>query len=69
LAAHIQYSEVTTNADWAPGSNRFERVVVVRTNLDLAVRLQIPKGEGMLLLNQRTAGAARDMMAVLIAPR
>jgi hypothetical protein len=42
--------------------------VFVRTNLDLALRLQIPKGDGVFLLDARPREAGRKQMALLLDP-
>lgn len=51
LTACITYSEAITNPAATSGSRVASNVVSIQTNLDSALRLQIPKGNGFFLLN------------------
>jgi len=40
----------------------------IRTNLDIAAKLRIPKGSGLFLLNRQTDGVEGKRFGVLIEP-
>ena len=63
LIAMATLSEAVTNF-----TNPRLPPVFVRTNLDLALRLQIPKGDGVFLLDTRRAQAGGKRIAWLLDP-
>jgi hypothetical protein len=68
LIAMIAYSEVVTNESGASNSLNEASAVTIQTNLDVAVRLQIPKGSGLLLLDGRSADPMPKRFGLLIEP-
>lgn len=64
LIAAVTLSEAITNA--AAGDRPSS--ISIRTNLDLALRLQIPKGSGAFLLDVRPREAGARQIAVLLDP-
>jgi len=68
LFAVISFSELVTNQPDVPYGFKAGSVVSIRTNLDFAARLQVPKGSGFLLLDGNSVGAARKRFGALIEP-
>jgi hypothetical protein len=68
LFATIKFSELVTNA--AGGGGRFFPAggLAVRTNLDAALRVQIPRGKGMFLLDESPAGSDRRHLGFILDP-
>ena len=66
LFATVQFSELGTNdlgEAQSPGPALF-----IRTNLDIAVRLQIPKGSGVFLLSKPAGGSRGKRVGMIIDP-
>lgn len=55
----ISFSELVTNQPDLPYGFNAGSAVSIRTNLDFAAKLQVPKGSGFLLLDGNSVGAAR----------
>jgi hypothetical protein len=68
LMACIQLSELATNNTVAPGVSSPVTVVSIQTNLDVAFRLQIPKGQGVFLLNAPPRDSTHKHIGVLLDP-
>jgi hypothetical protein len=68
LFAVISFSELVTNQTRVPNALTATSVVSVQTNMDIAARLQVPKGKGILLLDGNSVGAARKRFGALIEP-
>jgi hypothetical protein len=68
LITCVRFSELVTNDAIASGGSSLASVVSVQTNLDVALRLQIPKGQGVLLLNAPPKNSAYQHICVLIDP-
>jgi hypothetical protein len=66
LFASVQLTEAVTNEWNARGE--LSRTMSVQTNLDIALRLQIPKGSGVFLLNGRPGEAHGKRVGVIIDP-
>ena len=65
LIATLTVSELATNPPVARGT---PQALAVRTNLDLAVRLQIPKGRGVVLVTAPAGPPDGRRTAVLLDP-
>jgi hypothetical protein len=63
LTTAISLTEVVTN-DAGPSNTS---VAIIKTNLDLAARLQVPKGSGVLILDTRADGENRKRMAFILS--
>jgi len=68
LITCVRFSELVTNDAIASGGSSPASVVSVQTNLDVALRLQIPKGQGVFLLNAPPKNSAHKHICVLIDP-
>lgn len=68
LFAVISFSEPVTNQTGTPNGLGAEGFVSIQTNLDIAVRVQVPKGSGLLLLDGSSVGAVHRRFGVLIEP-
>lgn len=66
LMACITLSELITNQAAAPGTS--SPLVSIQTNLDTALRLQIPKGSGFFLLDRSAQDSGRKTIGVIIDP-
>jgi len=67
LFASILLSEIVSNAAARPGGSSLVSVSI-QTNIDAALRAQIPKGCGMFLLDEVPAGSSRKRIGVIIDP-
>jgi len=67
LFVDVTFSEATTNPAGTAALGP-PAVISIQTNLDIAVRLQIPKGSGVLLLNGAPGGAAQKVFGLMIDP-
>jgi len=67
LFASILLSEIVSNAAARPGGSSLVSVSI-QTNIDAALRVQIPKGCGMFLLDEVPAGSSRKRIGVIIDP-
>jgi hypothetical protein len=68
LFAMITLSEVFTNQTVVAGALFTTNSVSIRTNLDIAVRLQIPKGSGVLLIKASRDSSTRKTFGVILDP-
>jgi len=68
LIAVVSFSELVTNQSGILTGGKATSPVWIRTNLDVAARLQVPKGSGLFLLNGRTANVDSKRFGVLIEP-
>lgn len=68
LFAVISFSEPVTNQTGRPNGLQVQSLVSVQTNLDIAVRVQVPKGSGLFLLEGSSVGANHRHFGVLIEP-
>lgn len=66
LMACMTLSELITNQAAAPGTS--SPLVSIQTNLDAALRLQIPKGSGFFLLDRSAQDSGRKTIGVIIDP-
>ncbi|MCX6927374.1 MAG: hypothetical protein NT154_29840 [Verrucomicrobia bacterium] len=66
LMTRITFSELVTNQ--AVASSGSLPLISVQTNLDTALRLQIPKGSGIFLFDRGARGASRKATGVIIDP-
>jgi len=68
LLTHIFFSELVTNEN--DGSNGYAPSLTVtpQTNIDMALRLQVPKGRGVFFLDQSSRAPSHGHMGVLIDP-
>jgi hypothetical protein len=66
LFAVISFSEPVTNQTGMPNGLGPESLVSIQTNLDIAARVQLPKGRGLLLLDGSSVGAVHRRFGVLI---
>jgi hypothetical protein len=66
LIACIAFSELVTNPAAPAGGPAPASALSIQTNLDLAVRLQIPKGSGFFLFDQSSRDPGRNHIGVLI---
>jgi hypothetical protein len=67
LTASILHSELANNTAAVAASNAFP-LVSIQTNLDTGLRLRIPKGRGILLLDRGSADSRHKHIGVLIDP-
>ena len=68
LFAMITLSEVLTNQSVVVAASSSMNSVWIRTNLDIAVRLQVPKGSGALLLKASRGTSTRRAFGVILDP-
>jgi hypothetical protein len=68
LFAVITLSEVSTNQTVVAAGLSTTNSVSIRTNLDIAVRLQVPKGSGALLIKTSRDTSTRRTFAVILDP-
>ena len=66
LTACIALSELVTND--AAGLGGSAPLISIQTNLDTALRLQIPKGRGVFLFDQSARESGRKSIGVIIDP-
>lgn len=66
LMAHITFSELVTNETLAPGAS--SPLVSIQTNLDTALRLSIPKGNGIFLFDRSARDSGRKTIGVILDP-
>lgn len=66
LTAGIMFSELVTNPAVAGEKAAPRTVVSIRTNLDAALRVQIPKGSGLFLYDRRAEDSGRRGIGVMI---
>ncbi|HWH71348.1 MAG TPA: hypothetical protein VNT26_18330, partial [Candidatus Sulfotelmatobacter sp.] len=59
---------VVTNQADAPGAASLLPRIAIQTNLDTALRLQIPKGSGFFLLNTNAPDAGHQRIGILLEP-
>jgi hypothetical protein len=64
--ASVHFTEIVTNTA-KPPAGRWP-VLSIQTNLDLAIRLQIPKGSGVLLLNGGPMDANGKRVGIILDP-
>ena len=67
LSASILHSELANNSAAVAASNA-SPLVPIQTNLDTGLRLRIPKGRGVLLLDRGSADSRLKQIGVLIDP-
>ncbi len=67
LAASILYSELADNTAAVSASNNYP-LVSIQTNLDVGLRLLIPKGRGVVVLDPRSADPHHKRIGILIDP-
>ena len=65
LMACITYSELATNEAVVPGG---ASLVSIHTNLDTALRLRIPKGNGIFLFDRNARDSGRKTIGVILDP-
>jgi hypothetical protein len=68
LVLHRPFSDALTNPAVTAAAPRPAALVSIRTNLDIAARLQIPKGSGVLLLKRAPGEANHRVSGVIIDP-
>jgi len=68
LMACITLSELVTNQTVAPGGSSPLVSISIQTNLDTALRLQIPKGRVIFLLHQSSPDSNCKSIGVIIDP-
>jgi len=68
LISVISFSELVTNQNAGATAGEAISTLSVRTNLDIATRVQIPKGSGVFLLNQYAPDGDVKRFGVLIEP-
>jgi len=68
LIACLSYSQAVTNAFDMLGGSSVSNGVSVQTNLDAALRLQIPKGSGFFLVDGAPLEQARKRIGILVDP-
>jgi hypothetical protein len=68
LFVNVTLSELLTNPVVTAAAPRSATLVSIRTNLDIAARLQVPKGSGVLLLDGAPGEANRKVLGVMIDP-
>jgi hypothetical protein len=66
LFAMITLSEALTNQADVSASGLEDRIVSIHTNLDIAARLQIPKGRGVFLVKDSPGEASQRTFGVII---
>jgi hypothetical protein len=66
LTACITLSELATNQ--AAASVGSAPLISIQTNLDTALRLQIPRGSGVFLVDQSSGDSTRKPVGVIIDP-
>ena len=66
LTACITFSELTTNQAPAPVGSA--RLISIQTNLDTALRLQIPRGSGAFLVDRSADNSSPKPVGVIIDP-
>jgi len=66
LTACIALSEIVTNDAAIPGGS--SPFVSIRTNLDTALRLQVPRGSGFFLFDRGAGDSSRKPIGVIIDP-
>jgi len=66
LMVGITLSELVTNEAVAPGGS--SPLLSIQTNLDTALRLQIPRGSGIYLIDQSARESSRKPTGVIIDP-
>jgi hypothetical protein len=64
LFAMISFTDLATNQDGLKTAG----TVSIRTNLDIAARLQVPLGSGLFLLDGKSVSAEHTRFGVLIEP-
>jgi hypothetical protein len=64
--ASVHFTEIVTNTAKRP-DGRFPSLSI-QTNLDLAIRLKIPKGSGLLLLNGGPMEANGKRVGIILDP-
>jgi hypothetical protein len=68
LIASITLSEVLTNDAVSIGGSPSLSLISIQTNLDTAMRLQIPKGSGIFLCDRSSRDSPRKHIGVIIDP-
>lgn len=68
LFVDVTYSEALTNQGAITDDARPIASVSIQTNLDVAARLQIPKGSGVVLLKRTSGGGNHNAFGFLIEP-
>ncbi len=68
LFVAIQFSEVANNAAIIGADADSGEGVAFRTNLDAAVRLQLPKGNGLFLLDSAPRNANQQRIGLILEP-
>ncbi len=68
LMACITLSEVLTNYAVSPSRSSPLSLISIQTNLDTAMRLQIPKGSGIFLCDRSSGDSPRKHIGVIIDP-
>jgi hypothetical protein len=63
LTTAISLTEIITNDTGPPNA----LVAIIKTNLDLAARLQVPKGSGVFILDTRAGAENRKQMAFILS--
>ena len=66
LFALISLSQLVTNQTGLRTALSATSVVSIQTNMDIAARVQVPRGSGLLLLDGDSVGAARKRFGALI---
>jgi hypothetical protein len=62
----ITLSELVTNQAAASGGST--SLISIQTNLDTALRLQVPKGSGIFLFDRSSRDSSRKPIGVIIDP-
>jgi len=68
LMACVTLSELVTNEAAGPGGTSAFTPISIQTNLDMALRLQIPKGRGVFVLDRSSRESGRQSIGVIIDP-
>lgn len=68
LMAYITLSELVTNDTVALGGPSPLSIISIQTNLDAALRLQVPKGSGIFLFDRSSRDSSRKRIGVIIDP-
>jgi type II secretory pathway component GspD/PulD (secretin) len=68
LFVNVTFSEASTNPAGTAAALGTAGLISIQTNLDIAARLQIPKGSGVLFLNGIPGEANHKVFGLLIDP-
>jgi hypothetical protein len=67
LTSVLTFTEVATNRTDAAGRSAVNQAFSIRTNVAVASRIQIPKGNGVFLLNTDHSAPDGKMIGVIIS--